>query len=126
MKNEIIKVKHVKPFQEELSKSSLRVIADVYVWIAVTEMCFEKKTKEPVVGTFRDICTEALHCWYKKKSLCRISLTNFWKKKKIWRQDSGWPLEIKVYLEKFIPSQEVQEFHVILGRYLSCYVGQPG
>ena len=82
MKIEIIKVKHVKPFQEELSKSSLRVIADVYVWIAVTEICFEKKTKEPVVGTFRDICTEALHCWYKKKSLCRISLTNFWKKKK--------------------------------------------
>ena len=30
------------------------------------EICFGKKTKESVVGTFKSICTVVVHCWYIK------------------------------------------------------------
>ena len=33
------------------------------VFIAVFEICSDKKTREPVVGTFKNICTVAVHCW---------------------------------------------------------------
>ena len=32
------------------------------VFIAVFEICSDKKTREPVVGTFKNICTVAVHC----------------------------------------------------------------
>ena len=62
-----MKVKYVKPIQENIQKFYLQVITDTCVKIAVVELCFEKKTNESVVETF-------------KKMLCRILSINFWKK----------------------------------------------
>ena len=44
-----------------------------------------------------------------------------------WGSLSGWllSLEFKVYLKKFIPSPEMQKFHVIPGYNLSWYTEQP-
>ena len=53
MKNEIMKVKNVKPIQENIWKFYLQVITDACVKIAVVELCFEKKTKESVIETFK-------------------------------------------------------------------------
>ena len=47
-----MKVKYVKPIQENIQKFYLQVITDTCVKIAVVELCFEKKTKESVVETF--------------------------------------------------------------------------
>ena len=44
----------------------MQVITDVCVKIAVLEICFEKKTKESVVGTFKNTCTVTVHSWYIK------------------------------------------------------------
>ena len=40
--------------------------------IAVLEICFEKKTKESVVGTFKNVYTVGVHCWYIKDALANI------------------------------------------------------
>ena len=32
----------------------------------VLEICFWKKNKESVVGTFKSICTVVVYCWYIK------------------------------------------------------------
>ena len=48
-----MKVKNVKPIQENIWKFYLQVITDACVKIAVVELCFEKKTKESVVETFK-------------------------------------------------------------------------
>ena len=45
MKNEIIKVKHAKPIQENLQKFYLQVITDAYVKIAALEISSEKNTR---------------------------------------------------------------------------------
>ena len=44
----------------------MQVITDTCVQIAVLEICSEKNTRESVVGTFKNICTVAVHCWYIK------------------------------------------------------------
>ena len=62
-----MKVKYVKPIQENIQKFYLQVITDTCVKIAVVELCFEKKTSESVVETFKNM-------------LCRILSINFWKK----------------------------------------------
>ena len=41
-----MKVKYVKPVQENISKFYSQVITDTYVEIVVVELCFEIKTKE--------------------------------------------------------------------------------
>ena len=66
LKYEIIKVKHVTPIQWKIEKFCLQVIADACVKIAVLEIYSEKKTRESVVGTFKNISTVAVHCWYIK------------------------------------------------------------
>ena len=43
-------------------------------------MCSEKKTKESVVGTFKNICTAAVYCWYIKDAFARFSQETFEKK----------------------------------------------
>ena len=43
----------MKTIQENLEKFYLQVITEVYVKIAVLEICSEKKTRESVVGTFK-------------------------------------------------------------------------
>ena len=48
-----MKVKYVKLMQENIQKFHLQVIADTCVKIAVVEICFEKKTNESVVETFK-------------------------------------------------------------------------
>ena len=63
MKNEIIKAKHVKPIQEKLWKFYLHVITDAYVKIAALEIFSEENTREYVVGSFKNLCTVAVHCW---------------------------------------------------------------
>ena len=42
----------------------LFTITDACIKIAVLEMCSEKNTRESVVGSFTNICTVAVHCWY--------------------------------------------------------------
>ena len=64
MKSEIAKAKHVKPIQETLWKFYLQVITDACVKIAVLDICSENKTRESVAGTFKNICTVAVHCSY--------------------------------------------------------------
>ena len=44
----------------------MQVITDACVKIAVLEICSDKNTKESVVGTFKNIYTVAVHCWYIK------------------------------------------------------------
>ena len=82
----------------------MQVITNAFVKTAVLEECFEKKTKESVVGTFKNICTVAVHYWDIKDAFA-----GFWHtQKKIRKHFSGWLLsiEFKVYLGKFIPSPE--------------------
>ena len=70
---------------KKIWKTYLQVIADVFCFVAVLEKCFEKKTKESVVETFRDISTVGVHCWYIKYSFagaCQQTL-----KKKIISED---------------------------------------
>ena len=43
-------------------KSYFQVITDVCVKIVVLKVCFEKKTKESVVGTFKNTSRVRLHC----------------------------------------------------------------
>ena len=51
--------------------------------MAVLEICSEKNTRESVVGTFKNICTVAVHCWYIKDAFVgfcqQIYLTKFQK-----------------------------------------------
>ena len=44
----------------------MQVITDVCGKIAVLEICSDKNTRESVVGTFKNTCTVAVHCWYIK------------------------------------------------------------
>ena len=80
MKNEITKVKHVKPIWEKLQKFYLQLITDACVKIAVLEICFEKKATDSVVGSFKNTCAVAV-LWY-ERCFCRNLSTNFWKKRK--------------------------------------------
>ena len=41
-------------------------MTDASVKTVVLETCSENKTKDSVVGTFKNICTVAVHCWYIK------------------------------------------------------------
>ena len=50
----------------------MQVITDACVKIAVLEICSDKNTKESVVGTFKNICTMAVHCWYIKDAFVRF------------------------------------------------------
>ena len=50
-----MKVKYVKLAQENIYKLYLQVINDACVKIAAVELCFEKKTKESVVETFKNV-----------------------------------------------------------------------
>ena len=105
MKNEII---HVKTIREKLWKKYFQVITNACVKVAVLEICFEKKTKEFVCGTLKNICTVAAHCWYIKNAFAGYCQLIF--EKNCFRiHFSGWmlSLELKVYLEKFIPSSEM-------------------
>ena len=44
----------------------MKVITDACIKIAVLEICPDKKIQDSVVGTFKNICTVAVHCWYIK------------------------------------------------------------
>ena len=48
-----MKVKYVKLIQENIWKFYLTVLTDTCVKIAVVKLCFEKKTKEFVLETFK-------------------------------------------------------------------------
>ena len=50
-------------------KFYLQVITGACIKTAVLEICSEKKTKVFAVGTFKNICTGAVHCWYVKMLL---------------------------------------------------------
>ena len=67
MKNEIVKAKHVKPINPKLYKFYLQILTDASVKIAVLEICCEKNTREPVIGTSKNMCTVSIYCWYIKK-----------------------------------------------------------
>ena len=45
----------------------MHVITDACVKIAVLEIYSEKKTRESVVGTFKNISAVEVHCWYIKE-----------------------------------------------------------
>ena len=47
----------------------MQVITDACVKITVLEICYEKKTRKSVVGTFKNKCTRAVPCWYIKDVL---------------------------------------------------------
>ena len=49
-----MKIKYVKLIQENIWKFCLQVVADACVKMAVVELCFEKKTKESEVETFKE------------------------------------------------------------------------
>ena len=49
-------------------------------------ICFEKKPKESVVETFKNISTVGFDCWYIKDSFAGCFSTNFWKKKNYFRR----------------------------------------
>ena len=76
MKNEIIKVEHVKPIREKLWKFYLQINTDV----CVKTIFFEKKTKESLVEIFEIICTVAVHCWYIKDAFAGFCRQIFEKK----------------------------------------------
>ena len=48
--------------------------------IAVLEICSDKNTGESVVGTFKNICTVAVHCWYIKDVFAEFcqQISKFW------------------------------------------------
>ena len=48
-----MKVKYAKPIQENNRKFYLQVITNACLKIAIADLCFEKKTKESVVETFK-------------------------------------------------------------------------
>ena len=67
MKNEIIKVKYVKPIRKKLYLQfylQVQVITD-----ACIEIGFEMKTKESIVGTFENVSAIGVHYWYLLLSL---------------------------------------------------------
>ena len=82
MKNGVVKAKHVIPIQEKLSKFYLKVITDARFKIAVLEICSEKNTREPAVGTFKIMCTVAVYCWYIKDAFAGFCLQTFLKNSK--------------------------------------------
>ena len=49
--------------------------------IAVLETCFEKKTEKFVVGTWKNICTVAVHRWYIQDTFAEFCQQIFEKKK---------------------------------------------
>ena len=61
-----LKLKHLKPIKEKLVKFYLQVITDVCVKTAVLEICSEKKTREPVVETFKTKVAVVVHSRYIK------------------------------------------------------------
>ena len=80
MKNEIVKAKHVKPIKEKLWKFYLQVFTDGCVKIAVLEICSEKNNRESVVGTVKNICIVAVHCWYLEDTFAEFCQQIFKKK----------------------------------------------
>ena len=50
----------------------MQVITDACVKIAVFEMYSRKKTRKYVVGTFKNIITVAVNCWYIKDALAEF------------------------------------------------------
>ena len=50
----------------------MHVITDACVKIAVLEIYSEKKTRESVVGTFKNISEVAVHCWYIKDAFAEF------------------------------------------------------
>ena len=83
---------------------------------------FWKEDQKSVVGSFKDTCTVAVHCWYIKDCFAG-SVDKFLKKKMF----SRWLLllEFKAYFEKYIPSPETSKFYVIPSCNLSWYADQP-
>ena len=61
-------------------KFYLQVITGACIKTAVLEICSEKKTKVFAVGTFKNICTGAVHCWYVKDAFAGFWKKNFEKK----------------------------------------------
>ena len=110
MKNEILKVKHVTQIHRynKNTKFYSQVTTDAHVKIAILEICFETKTKQFVVGTFKNICTLEVHCWYTKDAFAGF-VNKFWNKKYFKRYFCVGllSLELKFYLEKCIPSSEM-------------------
>ena len=51
------------------------------VKLAALDICSEKNTRESVVGTFKNICTVAVHYWYIKDAFEGILSTNISSKK---------------------------------------------
>ena len=58
----------------------MQVIIDTCARIAVLEICSEENTRESVVGTFKSICTAAVHCRYIKDDFAGFCGQIFWKK----------------------------------------------
>ena len=58
----------------------MQVITDDCDKIAVLEICSEKNTRESEVGTFENICTVAVHCWYIKDAFAGFCQQIFLKK----------------------------------------------
>ena len=48
--------------------------------MAVLEIFSEKNTRESVVGTYKNICTVAVHCWYIKDDFAGFCQQIFKKK----------------------------------------------
>ena len=53
----------------------------MFVLIAALEIYSEENIRESVVGTFKNICTVAVHCWYIKDAFAGFSQQIFAKKK---------------------------------------------
>ena len=50
----------------------MQVITDACVKIAVLEIYSEKEARESPVGTFKNISTVAVHCWYIKDAFAEF------------------------------------------------------
>ena len=68
----------------------MQVITDDCDKIAVLEICSEKNTRESEVGTFENICTVAVHCWYIKDAFAGFSQQIFEKKYFRWHFRKNW------------------------------------
>ena len=66
-----MKVKYVKLAQENIYKFYLQVINDASVKIAAAELCFEKKTKESIVETFKNVLQDFINKLFEKNCFRR-------------------------------------------------------
>ena len=97
----------------------MQVITDACVKIAVLEIFSKKKTREPVVRTFKNICTVAVRCWYIKDVFARlcqqlsrkksfgwqktfVTLNIFWQLRG-WGKGLGESAKKKIFLQKSFP-----------------------